>query len=125
MSLNWDWNKKVGTLEAEVHFGKTVETEEVSLYEGNALLIMIYEYKEGDKDMYALWSFWADEQHAKNMLGMNKKGRFTENVFDSDATKVKGIRLNKAKSRNWKKIVKLLTEACDNIKIELYTETDE
>ena len=120
MALNWRWDSKIG----EATFEQTFDGEEtrkftISLYEGNAFLIFIDEYKDKDgNNMYNMFSFFVDETHAKNCLGITKG---TYNLFN-DVTKLTGIRINKAKSRNWKKIVNLLTRAFDNITIELYTE---
>ena len=77
------------------------------------------EWTENGTDMYSLYSFFADEKHAKNCLGLTKGHT---NIFEDGGTKFKKLRLNKAKSRNWKKIVSLFAQAFDNIEIELYTE---
>lgn len=128
MSLNWKWNEKMG--EFVIKYRNTHEeewkTEHIDLYEGNAFLIMIHEYKENDKDMYELWSFWADKIHAKRMLGLDKKYKDTygKNTYAGDCTKIMRVRINKAKSRNWKEIVALVSEAFDDIQIELYTKED-
>lgn len=128
MSLNWNWNEKIG--EFVIKYRNTYEeewkTEHIDLYEGNAFLIMIHEYKENDKDMYELWSFWVDKIHAKRMLGLDKKYKDTygKNTYTGDCTKIMRVRINKAKSRNWKEIVALVSEAFDDIQIELYTKED-
>ena len=128
MSLNWKWNEKMG--EFVIKYRNTYEeewkTEHIDLYEGNAFLIMIHEYKENDKDMYELWSFWVDKIHAKRMLGLDKKYKDTygKNTYTGDCTKIMRVRINKAKSRNWKEIVALVSEAFDDIQIELYTKED-
>ena len=127
MALNWRWDSKIGELtvrqiikdesgniESDNEFVKT-------LYEGNALLIMLNEWKDSTtgEGMYSMYSFFGDEEHAKNCLGL-KKGH--TNIFTDGITKVTKIRLNKTKSRNWKKIVTLFAQAFDEIIIELYSE---
>lgn len=124
MSLNWSWSNKCGEVNYEYETIEGKKETTFSLYEGNAFLIFINEYKEDDQDMYTLWSFWADETHAKRMLGLDKKypDTYGNNSYENKRDRITKFRLNKAKSRNWKKIVKLLAEAFDNVDIELYTE---
>jgi hypothetical protein len=128
MSLNWNWDKKIGELTWKYRLSKDEEWKrtQIDLYEGNAFLIMINEYKEDGKEMYTLWSFWADETHAKRMLGLDKKWKDTygKNTYVETNGTITRIRINKAKSRNWQKIVKLMSEAFDDIQIELYTKED-
>lgn len=112
MSLRWDWNEKVGELILE---NGTV----IDLYNGNAYLIMIREYQEDGKDMYQMWSFWADKQHMKNCLGLNKRGHFTENLFED--CHIAKFRFSKA-CRNLKDIMSALVDAFDNINMEVYTD---
>ena len=60
-----------------------------------------------------------------NVLGLQKNGDgVLNNMFDEDWQKFTKIRLNKAKSRNWKDIVELFSKAFDNITIEIYTEEE-
>ena len=77
MSLNWNWNEKVGYAIVESQ-GKTFE---LSLYKGNAYLIFIDEYEENGDKYYSLYSFFADKQHALNCLGLAKG---YENIFIHD-----------------------------------------
>lgn len=122
MALTWKWDEKVG--EAVVRQSVNGEDREftLNLYNGNALLIFMYEYKENGTDKYNLWSFWCDAQHMKNCLGL-KKG--TTNIYNSYDRLVK-IRLNKKKCRGYKEIVAALASAdFDNFTIELYTEKEE
>ena len=122
MSLNWRWNEKIGEAIIEQHIGEEKRLFTKSLYEGNAFLIFLNEWEEDGKNMYSLYSFFADESHAKNCLGITKG---YENMFEEGYDTLKKIRINKKKSRNWKKIVTLFAQAFDNIEIELYTKEDE
>ena len=125
MALRWDWKEKVGEIDFEqTRDGKT-NTYTLSLYEGNALLIMLYEYNKDGKDMYDMWSFFVDKTHAKKCLGLQKNadGELV-NFYDDGWNKITEIRLNKAKSRNFKDIIELFSKAFDNITIEIYTEKD-
>lgn len=121
MALNWNWDSKIGEMIVQEAWTEEEPTREFTktLYEGNAFLIMLSEWKEGDSNLYSLYSFFADETHAKNCLGLTKNH---SNMFEEGITKIKKLRINKAKSRNWKKIIKFFTEAFDTIEIELYTE---
>lgn len=128
MSLNWDWNKKVG----EVVFTQTFDGKERSytsnLYNGNACLIMVYEYTDpaDNKDKYQLTGFFADKTHMKRCLGIDKRWKSTlgKNMYaDPDSyERLTKIRLNKAKCRDCKDIVMAFYEAFDDVTIELYSE---
>lgn len=117
MALYWDWKEKVG--EAVIQQGENVF--KVNLYEGNAFLIFIYEWHDDGEgiDKYQLWSFFADEQHAKNCFGLNKKNNYG-GIFDDDNKLVK-VRINKTKYRYTKKLVDMLVRAFDEIQIEIYS----
>ena len=71
MALTWEWNRKIGeSVHEDTTQGKRFT---MSLYEGNALLITLYEYKNEDgEEMYNMHDFWIDKEHAKNVLGLNK-----------------------------------------------------
>lgn len=119
MAIQWNWNEKCGEVVIEQRINGETKRFIKTLYEGNCLLIMLSEWQEDGKDKYSLYSFFADERHARTLLGLTKDD---PNVWADDWNKIVEIRLNKTKSRNWKKIVNLFAQAFDNIKIELYTE---
>lgn len=125
MSLNWRWDEKCG--EAIIRLSLGDETKECTktLYEGNAFLIFLNEWTEDGVDKYNLYTFFADESHAKRCLGITKHVDNTySNIFESGFDTLVKIRINKKKSRNWKKIVTLFAQAFDNIDIEIYSEDD-
>lgn len=126
MSLNWNWKDKCGELTVVQERNGEAHEFTLSLYEGNALLIMLYEYKDEEgADMYDMFSFFVDKTHAKKCLGLQKNGDGELiNLFDEDWQKFTKIRLNKAKSRNFKDIIELFSKAFDNITIEIYTEEE-
>ena len=65
MAVRWEWKQKVGEL---THDGLTV-----NLYEGNCFLIGIKEWQnEEGESLYNLMWFFADKQHAKRCLGLEK-----------------------------------------------------
>ena len=84
MALRWHWSEKIGYLMVTNHNKDSeVQNFKVDLYIGNAYLIMIYEWKEGDKDRYNLQGFFADKKHAQICLGIQKSSDGTkDNMYD-------------------------------------------
>lgn len=119
MAIQWNWKDKCGEVIIEQTIDGVTKQFTKTLYEGNCLLIMLSEWQEDGTDKYSLYSFFADERHARVQLGITKDD---PNIWADDWNKIVKIRLNKAKSRNWKKIVNLFAQAFDNIEIELFTE---
>ena len=119
MALEWDRREKIGeAVVVQQHNGEDIPFT-FSLYNGNALLIAEYEYKDTEtgEDMCQLQWFLCDEAHMKNMLGLNKKQGYDRNVL-AEITK---LRLSKS-CRGLDKIVKAFTTAFDTITIEIYKE---
>lgn len=131
MSLNWSWKEKIGeidlTQERKLKSGETWKHNcTLSLYEGNAFLIMIHEYKDEEgKDRYNLYSFFANKEHGQILLGLKKnyEGK-KENIFSGGLDTWKTVRLYKNKSRNFKTLVQMFAEAFDNLTIEIITEEE-
>lgn len=121
MALNWNWDDKCGEITLrQMHEGEEAKEYTIDLYQGNATLIMIHEYTDdNDKDMYELFSFFADKQHMKNCLGLAKGER---NIFDTPYQTVTKLRLNKARNRYWKDIIAAFAAAFDKISIEVYND---
>lgn len=117
MSLNWSWNEKCG----EAVFEQRGKEFAINLYQGNAYLIFLYEFKDKEtgNDMYNLWTFWADKVHAKRCLGLEKG---YENLYNDERDKLKKIRINKAKYSKASELVGLLVKAFDDLVIEIYSE---
>ena len=126
MSLNWNWDKKVG----EVTFTQEIDGVKKdfvsNLYNGNACLIMVYEYTDENdgKEKYQLTGFFADKTHMKRCLGIDKRYKQTlgKNMYEDSWDRLTKIRFNKAKCRDVKDIMMAFYEAFNNITIELYTE---
>ena len=119
MALHGKWDEKCG--EAVIQQGEKEFT--VNLYQGNAFLIFIYEYKnEEGEAMYMMYNFWADKQHMKNCLGLNKKQGYGENMFTEGADRLKTVRINKQKYSYTKDLVQTLVQAFDDLVIEVYSE---
>lgn len=131
MALQWDFNKKVG----DAYFIQKFKNENgewetdkytVSLYEGNAYMIFIY---ENDEDQtYSLHSFFADKEHAEILLGL-KKGNDDKkvNIFNASREKMTQLNINKSMFSTPKKaaeFIGLIVRAFDDIRINLYTEEE-
>lgn len=122
MALTWEWNNSCGTAVIEQRIHDETREYNMTLYEGNAYLIMLHEYTENDKDMYELFSFWLDKAHMERMLGISNRGkRVNTNTLDQPYNRLKSIRLDKSRCRNVTEIAKAIIQAFDNIEIEIYT----
>ena len=121
MALTWDFRNKCG--EATLVQGDREFT--LNLYQGNAYLIFLSEWKEDGQDMYSLNSFWADRDHAKILLGLKKNYDGEKvNIYDEDWSRVTKFRFNKEKMREkeFYEIIGMIAKAFDNIDIEIYKE---
>ena len=69
MALTWEWSEKCGeiTLEQKTESGDWRQFP-LSLYKGNAFLIMLAENDEDNT--YQMFGFFADKEHAKACLGL-------------------------------------------------------
>ena len=106
--LVWSWKEKVG--QADIQNGNRLVT--VNLYQGNAYLIFIEEWEdENGKGKYLLHTFFADKTHMKRLLGLDKKGGYTENHLQD----VKAIRLDANKCKHACEIVDAFIRANDDI----------
>lgn len=128
MALNWLWSEKCGEIEVvQMHPDEEDRRFTLSLYKGNAYLIMLHEYNDEKtgEDMYSMFSFFSDKDHAKNCLGIAKgKARWDDgrNIFDTPYQKFTRLRLNKKKHPYWKDLVTMFAQAFDNITIEVVSE---
>lgn len=103
MSLNWKREDKMGTCTYE-------DGTKCNLYRGNAFTIAIYENNE----YYNLAWFAADENHMKNMLGLNKGH---SNIMKDWG--IAELELN-TEYKETIKIVNLMAKAKMKITIKLY-----
>ena len=122
MALRWDFNEKVGEVTFKKETGDGIKDFVVDLYQGNAYLIMIYEWDEDGDRMYNLQGFFCDKEHMKNCLGLNKRRGYTENIYNKPYDKLTKIRLNKAKYSYTKEVIDAFVQAFDEIEIEIYSE---
>ena len=106
MSLNWQWNDKMGEVLYEDGHTDT-------LYQGNALMIAVYH----NENMYNLTWFVADKEHFKNLLGLSK----TDKTNYLKHWGVKSLRLN-TRYKSVPAIVSELAKAKSPITIELFYE---
>ena len=122
MALRWNFNERCGELVTVTKIGEEERTVEHPLYVGNAYLIALNEWDEGDRHMYSLYTFWCDEQHMKNCLGL-AKGK--ENIYADDSDRWVKIRLSKTKCRHYRKIAAALKKAFKGLTIEVYEDKEE
>ena len=101
--LTVDYNKYYGYITFDYVDGVSTL---VNIYESNALLAMIYE----QDDKKHLYSFFADDAHAKNCLGLTGQ----DNIFGKD-TKVYMVISKEYK--HYKKIVQWFLQAFNDITI--------
>ena len=121
MALHWQWDEKCGeiTVEQKDETGNWQQFP-VSLYTGNAFLIMLYE--EEDAKTWQMFGFFADKDHAKNCLGLNKKQDYGVNIYDRDMVRFTKLRINKKKYRYTKDLVSMFVQAFGSIVIEVVSE---
>lgn len=113
--LIWDFNEKVGEF---IRMNEEGKENTYNLYVGNAYLIEIAEWEEDGKELYVINSFALDKDHFKNCLGLNKKGGFTNNIYNRPYSKLVKVKLDKTKCKA-KEIAGLLIDAFDTIQIEI------
>ena len=114
MALMWDWKEKVGTAKLANRERKEFE---LSLYNGNALLIALFEYKQDNEDMYNMHWFFVDKPHMNRMLGLTKG---TSNCLNAEGYKITELSLDTAKCKNMWDIVKAFVKAFGDITIKFY-----
>lgn len=117
MALRWNFNERCGELVTVQRIGEEERMVEHPLYVGNCFLIALNEWDEGDQHMYSLYTFWADEQHMKNCLGL-AKGK--ENIYEDGFDRWEKIRIGKRNCRHYRKIVAALKKAFKGMTIEVY-----
>ena len=98
MAITYNRNDKCGTA--------TFNGYTTDLYVGNCFLLMVI--SNGDED--TLHSFFVDEEH---MIRCLEKGIYSDLI---------SIEINKAKCRNWKKVVAAITEYTDGVSVKTYTD---
>lgn len=120
MSLNWMWNDKMGEAVMQLLSTDMPRYETLNLYQGNALMIALHETRDQEgRNLYSMQWFAADEQHLKNLLGLNRKQGFDNNTFGTWG--IKKLKLN-TRYKSVPKIVSLIAKAKMPITIELYYE---
>lgn len=124
MAIQWQWKDKIGEAVIQQTVGDETKEFTKTIYEGNAFMIFLNEWNEDGVDKYSMYTFFADEKHAKICLGLDKRKEYAGNILDEDMTKLVKLRINKKKSRYYKKIVTLFAQAFDNLVIEIYSEED-
>ena len=102
MALQWRWKEKCG----EITMVQTYPDEEdqkytISLYKGNAYLIMLHEYERTPgTEAYEVFGFFNDKQHMRACLGLEKKRGYTSNIYETPYQRFTKLRINKARYRH-------------------------
>lgn len=125
MAIQWKWSEKIG--EAIIRQTINEETKEFtkSIYEGNCFMIFLSEWNEDGVDKYTLYSFFADERHAKILQGLTADSTGDKhNIFEDGIDTLVKLRINKKKARNYKKIISMFAQAFNSIEIEIYMEEE-
>lgn len=104
MSLNWEWNDKMG----ECTYANGAQC---NIYGGNALAIAVAEYED---NTYQLAWFASDEAHMKNMLGLTKG---YDNCFKGFGICKIRLDVNHPKSA---KLAQLIAKSKTTLTLELY-----
>lgn len=117
MALEWKWSERIGSAtlvqkRIDKNNNPMVNTFELSLYDGNAYLIMVYEYD----NKYDMFSFWADKVHMNNCLGLVKG---SSNLYEDEDSRITSFELNRTKCKHFKEIVQAISIAFDSIEIKI------
>lgn len=115
MALQWDWNKKSGTV-TQVYGGEEYTS---NFYEGNALMIVTNEFEEDGVERYNVIWFFTGKDHAERCLGLQECDDGTKtNIFERDGM-VTRLVIYKEHCRHWQTLIDLFTKAIPEIVIEL------
>ena len=109
MSITYNRNEKCGEATFRREDGYTYTAD---MYVGNCFLLLVSSRETED----VLHSFFVDEGHMERCL--------KNNIFSGYET-LTSITINKAKCRNYKKIISLLVEYMDDIDIAVYKDGEQ
>lgn len=114
MALQWDFDKKAGTV-TQIYDGKEWT---YNFYEGNALMIVTYEFEENGEERYSMAWFFTGMDHARRCLGLKKLDDGTKNNMfgENGITRLVIYRQN---CNQWPDIVELFSKAFPKIVIEI------
>lgn len=121
MALHWNWKEKCGTVLVSWYDGNDERrTGDLSMYQGNAELIFLWENVE----TFTMFSFWADREHMKNCLGLTKGN---SNIYADDQNGVKFLEFTfyKNRMRDLPQIVTAIVKAFPRISINIEEAYDE
>lgn len=126
MAITWDWNDKLGTVDVLDTFNNKMFTN--NLYRGNCLMIEVNEFTD-DKgvDRYNLHNFFMDKEHAKRILGLDRKDKasFGQNALSESCNRYVHFHLDATRKES-REIAKLLMDASwkHGITVTLYNPND-
>lgn len=106
MALSWQWDNKYAEATYKVIGDGGWREATYNWYAGNAPMVETWE--PGD-DTYTVTSFWLDDQHMKNMLGLSKDHK--ENCYAHKERRLVKLSVTKAKCPNFKKLMAAISAA--------------
>ena len=118
MALTWRWKEKRGQIIGRDNDGKIFSA---NIYEGNAPLIALSEWDEGEDHYYAPYLFFVDDEHAKKCLGLKKN---TDGEKRNLYPEIEEVRLSKNHS-HYKEIMMWFDKAYDNIVLATIKEDED
>lgn len=68
MALHWDFTKRIGRLLIIEDRVSGPQEFHINIYRGNAMMIFLYEYEKDGENLYKMYNFFVDKEHAKNCL---------------------------------------------------------
>lgn len=109
--VTWSWKKKMGSCKWYCINGKTTK---VDIYVGNCLGVFIQNFRDEEtkEKKYNFVTFFDDEKHLKNCLGLSKK--YKDDIMKD---KIKSIKLNTYYKAS-REMAMLFSQA--GYKVELY-----
>ena len=126
MAIEVRWDAKCGEAVVERTVWNPLEGKDetelvtLDLYQGNAYLVFIAKWKDGEKDMRSLWLFFNDREHMKNCLGLTKQNA-GDNILNTPECRLVSISLDKNRNAYVKQITAALIQAFDNLEIKIYS----
>lgn len=112
MALRWDFKAKSGTI-------TTAKDGTKNWYEGNALMIVLNEWKEEETDYYSLAWFFLDKDHAKNCFGLNPKEGYKSNMFTEEDNPFTELVIYRKNCQRWKDLLSVVQKAFPDCRIIL------
>ena len=112
MAIRWDFNDDhMGKVIIEQQFEDKPERFTIDIYKGNCFAIFVHNFEQDGKKMYNLYNFFMDKEHAKRMLGLDRKysATYGHNQMDDGSDRMIAFHLDNTKES--RDLAKLLMDA--------------